>query len=105
MTRVLSGCPDQKLISAADARDQRDPHPTVAQPKTTPTTSVPKTSAPKKSTEKKSTEKRTGSSVTDPRFPTCAAANRAGYGPYQRGVDTEYNWYIDRDQDGVVCER
>ena len=105
MTRVLSGCPDQKLISAADARDQRDPHPTVAQPKTTPTTSVPKTSAPKKSTEKKSTEKRTGSSVTDPRFPTCAAANRVGYGPYQRGVDTEYNWYIDRDQDGLVCER
>ena len=105
MTRVLSGCPDQKLISAADARDQRDPHPTVAQPKTTPTTSVPKTSAPKKSTEKKSTEKKTGSSATDPRFPTCAAANRAGYGPYQRGVDTEYNWYIDRDQDGIVCER
>ena len=105
MTRVLSGCPDQKLISAADARDQRDPHPTVAQPKTTPTTSVPKTSAPKKSTEKKSTERKTGSSATDPRFPTCAAANRAGYGPYQRGVDTEYNWYIDRDHDGLVCER
>jgi hypothetical protein len=41
----------------------------------------------------------------DPRFPTCAAANAAGYGPYYRGVDPEYAWYIDRDKDGVVCER
>ncbi len=67
MTRVLSGCPDQKLISAADARDQRDPHPTVAQPKTTPTTSVPKTSAPKKSTEETEEDRvvRDGSQVPD----------------------------------------
>jgi hypothetical protein len=42
---------------------------------------------------------------TDPRFPTCAAANAAGYGPYYQGTDPEYAWYIDRDHDGVVCER
>jgi hypothetical protein len=42
---------------------------------------------------------------TDPRFPTCAAANAAGYGPYYRGTDPEYYWYTDRDNDGVVCER
>ena len=28
----------------------------------------------------------------------------AGYGPYYRGVDPEYEWYTDADNDGVVCE-
>jgi hypothetical protein len=28
---------------------------------------------------------------TDPRFATCAKANAAGYGPYRRGVDPEYD--------------
>jgi hypothetical protein len=41
---------------------------------------------------------------TDPRFGTCAAANDAGFGDYVRGVDPEYDWYQDRDGDGVVCE-
>ncbi|GIG67204.1 hypothetical protein Pen01_34990 [Phytomonospora endophytica] len=41
---------------------------------------------------------------TDPRFDTCKAANAAGYGPYVRGQDPEYDWYQDRDGDGVVCE-
>jgi hypothetical protein len=45
------------------------------------------------------------SSGTDPRFDTCKAANAAGYGPYQQGVDPEYDWYRDRDGDGSVCER
>ena len=43
-------------------------------------------------------------SGTDPRFSTCAAAKRAGYGPYYRGVDPEYSWYRDADSDGIVCE-
>lgn len=42
---------------------------------------------------------------TDPRFETCTAAIAAGYGPYKRGVDREYEWYEDRDGDGLVCER
>jgi len=42
---------------------------------------------------------------TDPRFGTCAEAIAAGYGPYVRGQDPEYDWYTDRDSDGVVCER
>jgi hypothetical protein len=42
---------------------------------------------------------------TDPRFDTCAKANAAGYGPYVRGTDPEYEWYVDRDSDGVACER
>jgi micrococcal nuclease len=43
--------------------------------------------------------------ANDPRFGSCAAANRAGYGPYVRGADPEYQWYQDRDGDGRVCER
>lgn len=41
---------------------------------------------------------------TDPRFRTCGDANDAGYGPYRQGADPEYDWYQDRDSDGVVCE-
>lgn len=41
---------------------------------------------------------------TDPRFATCGEAMAAGYGPYRRGQDVEYDWYIDRDSDGSVCE-
>lgn len=40
----------------------------------------------------------------DPRFGTCGDANAAGYGDYRQGVDAEYDWYQDRDGDGVVCE-
>ncbi|MDQ3734791.1 MAG: thermonuclease family protein [Actinomycetota bacterium] len=40
----------------------------------------------------------------DPRFHNCQQANRAGYGPYRRGVDPEYHWYNDKDDDGVVCD-
>ncbi|MFI1993903.1 excalibur calcium-binding domain-containing protein [Actinoplanes sp. NPDC020271] len=45
-----------------------------------------------------------GSGGTDPRFGTCKAAKKAGYGPYTKGVDPEYAWYRDADKDGVVCE-
>ena len=40
----------------------------------------------------------------DPRFGTCGEAIAAGYGPYTQGRDAEYEWYIDRDSDGSVCE-
>ncbi|GAA2155365.1 excalibur calcium-binding domain-containing protein [Actinomadura napierensis] len=40
----------------------------------------------------------------DPHFSTCKEANAHGYGPYYRGIDPEYNWYIDRDHDGIDCE-
>ncbi|GLZ82021.1 hypothetical protein Afil01_68280 [Actinorhabdospora filicis] len=40
----------------------------------------------------------------DPRYKTCKEANAHGYGPYRKGVDPEYDWYIDRDKDGLVCE-
>lgn len=41
---------------------------------------------------------------TDPRFATCREAKSEGYGPYWYGIDEEYDWYMDRDSDGVVCE-
>ena len=44
-------------------------------------------------------------SSTDPRFDTCREANSEGFGPYVEGKDPEYEWYDDRDSDGVVCER
>lgn len=40
----------------------------------------------------------------DPRFDSCSAAKAAGYGPYIRGIDPEYDWYRDGDSDGTVCE-
>ncbi|GAB3401290.1 GmrSD restriction endonuclease domain-containing protein [Flindersiella endophytica] len=41
--------------------------------------------------------------ATDPRFDTCAEAEDAGYGPYVRGKDPEYDWYRDTNHDGTVC--
>ena len=41
---------------------------------------------------------------TDPRFRTCKEAKANGYGPYYSGFNPEYDWYIDADSDGVVCE-
>ncbi len=42
---------------------------------------------------------------TGRRFSSCRAATENGYGPYTRGVHEEYQWYIDGDKDGVVCEQ
>jgi len=42
--------------------------------------------------------------ATDPQFGTCREAVAAGFGNYVQGVDPEYDWYQDRDHDGVVCE-
>ncbi|MDP9849664.1 excalibur calcium-binding domain-containing protein [Streptosporangium lutulentum] len=41
----------------------------------------------------------------DPRFGTCREANAHGYEGYRQGIDIEYDWYEDRDSDGVACER
>lgn len=43
--------------------------------------------------------------LLDPRFRYCTHAIGAGYGPYYAGIDPEYEWYFDRDGDGIVCER
>ena len=48
--------------------------------------------------------KPTAQPALDPQFGTCGEAIDAGYGPYSRGEDLEYDWYRDADSDGVVCE-
>lgn len=40
----------------------------------------------------------------DPKFNYCSEVKKNGYGPYVKGKDLEYEWYKDRDGDGVVCE-
>lgn len=45
-----------------------------------------------------------GGGGLDPRFDYCYQAKAAGYGPYYRGTDPEYDWYTDGDSDGIVCE-
>ncbi len=87
--RILTGCPTQKLpASKAIALGGG----TVVTPKPAPPKPTPKTTTPPKPS-------------TDPRFGTCKAAIAAGYGPYVRGKDPEYDWYRDADHDGIVCER
>ena len=44
------------------------------------------------------------SDADDPWFGSCGEAKSHGYGPYFEGGDPEYDWYVDRDNDGVVCE-
>ncbi len=39
------------------------------------------------------------------KYASCAEAIAAGQGPYFKGVHQEYNWYVDRDNDGVACDR
>lgn len=91
--------------------------PLAAQPGTTVTetatatataTVTKKAKAKTKTVTKKvtapTTRRTTAAANTDPRFGTCGAANDAGYGNYQQGVDPEYDWYDDRDDDGWVCE-
>ena len=93
--RVLSTCPGQGLPTAKAVPLGGG---TVASAPTPAGTTAAKPSAAKPSGTKPSTQ-------TDPRFGTCREANAAGYGPYRRGVDPEYDWYQDRDRDGLACER
>ncbi|WP_326646011.1 excalibur calcium-binding domain-containing protein [Streptosporangium sp. NBC_01755] len=65
---------------------------------------VPKKAKPRRSPTPEA-ERSSERPAADPRFGSCAAANRAGHGPYYRGADVEYGWYEDRDGDGTVCER
>src|SRR5262245_28995498 len=75
IARVLARCPDQQA-PAGDAPTRAPGFPTTS----------------------------TASGSVDPRFGTCAQAKAAGYGPYRRGVDPEYDWYRDADTDGLNCE-
>jgi hypothetical protein len=94
MARVLESCPGRGLV--AEGRIALGGGSVQAAPQPTPSPVAPASlpSAPAAPV-----------GGTDPRFDTCRAANAAGYGPYRRGADPEYDWYQDRDHDGRVCER
>ena len=118
---IVSSWPDDEpertsRISAPSATRSLAPSPTAPSPtpslspSPTPTTAKP-SPTPKRTTAKPSPTRTTtkpkpkpSTPKTDPRFDTCKEANAHGYGPYYEGEDPEYEWYQDRDGDGIVCE-
>lgn len=84
--RVLDTCPQEPLPSPGD-------HPVVA---THTGVAPPSVSEGPRSEPPAAT-------ALDERFAYCKDLP-PGYGPYVRGVHPEYEWYTDRDGDGVVCE-
>nr|WP_269810757.1 DUF1524 domain-containing protein [Kineosporia rhizophila] len=120
MVSVLADCPDEPLPSRDQVsvpplqEPEPEPGPTSDAPTPPEPTSEPSSSVPATTTTEPDPSTTTNSSTptatpttqagSDPRFSTCAAAKRAGYGPYVRGRDAEYDWYRDADSDGVVCE-
>lgn len=88
IVRVLSSCPDQPA--------PRGGNPTIA-----PVAGVPTAATG----GMRSTAAASPGGGLDPRYGTCSEAVSHGYGPYRKGVDPEYDWYQDRNHDGVVCER
>lgn len=77
---------------------------TTAPPSTLPAVSTPSAKPSLSKTVKPPAKSTTRPPANDPRFDTCAKAKAAGYGPYTKGVDPEYAWYRDGDNDGTVCE-
>ncbi len=92
MTRVLDTCPGEPMPSFGSqpilAQNTGGPEPTKSEAPAPKKTEAP---APKPEPE------------LDERFPYCKDLP-SGYGPYVKGTDPEYDWYTDRDGDGVVCE-
>lgn len=86
ISTTLESCPASKLY----ALPKQAIKPSDSTPSPTPSPSETATAAP--------------DNQLDPRFDTCKAAKEAGYGPYVKGVDPEYDWYRDGDSDGTVCE-
>lgn len=91
MIRVLSTCPEQKLPTDNSV---------LKAPRNANETPAP---APKPSQPSAGSGGGGGGGL-DPQFSSCKKAKAAGYGPYYRGSDPEYDWYKDGDGDGIVCE-
>ena len=89
--------PDPTTLPPAPKRVTPTPRPT-----TPPAVRVAPTRKP---VTRKPVPVRPVAPVLDPHYGTCREAIANGYGPYYRGQDPEYDWYTDRDSDGVVCER
>ncbi|GAA2035928.1 hypothetical protein GCM10009819_20570 [Agromyces tropicus] len=108
---MLSGCSGQVVADADEAAAAEAVESTItptpsATPSPTPTPAPePEPELePEPEPEAKPEPEPAPKPATDPRFDTCGDAIDAGYGPYIRGVDPEYDWYRDGDKDGDVCE-
>lgn len=112
MARVLSDCPDQALpvaeapgaAPATQITTTRQPAAVAAvveqpapAPAPEPAPAVVPAAVP-------AAVPAVADTATDPRFSSCKKAKAAGYGPYVSGVDPEYAWYRDGDNDGINCE-
>ncbi|WP_084129181.1 DUF1524 domain-containing protein [Demequina sp. NBRC 110055] len=101
MVDVLETCPDQELPAPGDqpvvstGLGEAPAPAKTAEPQDTP--------APKKSSNAQAAPTETSEPELDERYPYCKDLP-SGYGPYVKGTDPEYEWYSDRDGDGVVCE-
>jgi hypothetical protein len=93
---LLAKCPKSKLYAVPPIAIPEDvePNPEPSEPSNTPEPNATPTPTPSP----------TSTGALDPKFSSCSAAKAAGYGPYVRGVDPEYDWYRDGDNDGTVCE-
>ncbi|MEV0587925.1 excalibur calcium-binding domain-containing protein [Nonomuraea sp. NPDC050310] len=74
---------------------------TFTPPPGTPATPPPTTPTPQ--TAPATASPRAGDGGVDPKFATCAEAFENGYGgPYHKGRP-EYDYYVDKDRNGVAC--
>ncbi|WP_430869003.1 GmrSD restriction endonuclease domain-containing protein [Demequina aurantiaca] len=93
---VLATCPEQALPDAGDQPVIADNIGQAPEPEPEP---EPKKTA----TEKPAAPKPEPEAALDKRYPYCKDLP-SGFGPYVEGKNPEYDWYTDRDGDGVVCE-
>ncbi|MBU4215703.1 MAG: DUF1524 domain-containing protein [Actinobacteria bacterium] len=103
---VLSTCPTQPL-PAGSALPPAVVHTTPTPVAAAPAPAEPAPAAPAPADPAPAAEEPAPAPADaglDPRFDTCKKAKAAGYGPYVKGIDPEYDWYRDADHDGTDCE-
>jgi hypothetical protein len=89
MRRILASCPTMKAPTSTVSH--------VVLP-------LPAPKPPHSSAGTSSSPPRSNSTL-DPRYAYCYVAKaHNAHTPYYKGKDPEYDWYTDRDGDGVVCE-
>ena len=78
---------------------------TSSSTKTTPVPAPTKTATPTPSASSTPGATATAKPAVDTRFGTCKEAIAAGFGPYTKGTDAEYDWYQAEDvtNSGKVC--
>ncbi len=99
MAKTLATCPDEP----APVADAPTPTPIAhAERKPSTPTKSPRPAAPPPPSPPPATHP--AATANDPNYGTCKQAKANHKGPYVRGRDPEYDYYQDRDGDGIVCE-